>query len=613
MRKIVSLCLIMSFVSCSAINTARRSEPVPEGPYCTVYSDGAVSGYVEKMNDGSHDYVLAAATAKKLGMKTEVSPENRVVVSNSKMQIVFNENSKDVSTNGSVSGFYKPMVIRNGKPFITAEYFNSSIFSAVYSASSGKKVSLECKASKTDETDKQENAASTVSTEKDSPAKEQYVELQGLRYGSHPEKTRVVLDLSNPCDWEENDTGDSFVLTIKGAVSKISGESGTLGKEVRSIKVVKTKDGYELRIAKSKTAGSTQSQMIPNPDRLVIDVFALREGETKEKIYSENSQYEAPQAENAADDNLEDYEELLPQTSSNDDNSTSEKTAISDKVVPETVDAGKIVIVIDAGHGGRFGGTYSTERVRTGTKTVYKTQKVKGKKKKVAIKQPVYKVTKTIREQDITLKQAKDLKAVFDKDSRFHVIMTRTADVDFADKVNITRNNKNTLLGQDLRYRCSVANDNKASAFISLHVNSTGNDPNKCSAQGFEILYRTTGNNDKGSLDSLRGETNVAQFIDSITMHRAKEYGLILATSIDEQMAKIPLHRFKAPYPDKDGSGKSDMILRCSRYPAVIVESGYLCNATDRKMLQDDAKRKKLVEHIYKGIVEYGKKVGWFK
>ena len=52
-------------------------------------------------------------------------------------------------------------------------------------------------------------------------------------------------------------------------------------------------------------------------------------------------------------------------------------------------------------------------------------------------------------------------------------------------------------------------------------------------------------------------------------------------------------------------------VLRGSNAPAVLVEMGFLTNSRDEAKLQSRKYRRKIVEGIYAGIVEYAKRKGW--
>lgn len=468
----------------------------------------------------------------------------------------------------------------------------------------------------------------------------QKIDLLALRHGTHPDRTRVVFDISDACAWEEQVYPDSLTLKIKGADSKISENSFNIGHEVGKVFVSSINGETNIKVNKASTGGDVQVQLLENPYRLVIDVFKLQDGQTQEQQYADYLAGKTTVSDNVED--LNEYDELLSQKDMqkpDDEITDADRKAVKGvSVLTKQQKAGKRIIVIDPGHGGAFAGTSFTIRkfIRYDYQIQYKKKKngqyirkwktIKGKRQLVKVpltktiktkkgkktvpittKVPIYKNIRTIREQDITLAQAKAIKAYFDKqpNSPFKVILTRTTDK----KLGKTH-------GEDYAYRAEVARKNGADAFISVHVNSKGSNPNlECGkAKGFEIMYRSTGNGDKGRLDDLRGNTSSEKAEDKKLQENAKKQGKILAGIVSDQMIKKGLSQFQVPYVDKAGGNhQSIAVLRMSRYPAILIETGYLCNQKDRTALEQPATSNKIAEAVYKGMMEYGKKEGWFK
>lgn len=462
----------------------------------------------------------------------------------------------------------------------------------------------------------------------------QKLDLLALRYGSHPDRTRVVVDLSDACVWEETAFSDSFIIQIKGATSKISGSSGKKGNEVKKVEISSSKDGKTtIKVDKGKAGGDVQVQLLDSPYRMVIDVFSLKSGDTQKQRDSDVTDRKKSVSSDGED--LNEYAELLPQPTNKADDEITEEDKKSVKkvsVLTKKQKAGKRIIVIDPGHGGKFDGTYFTVRkfIRYENQIQYKKNKkgeyvyktVNGKKQKVPLKKTVvrngikrtenitkkvavYKNIKTFKEHEITLVQAKAIKAYFDKQrkSPFKVILTRT-----------TNKHLGQTLGADLAYRGEVAIKNNADAFISIHINASADSYRECSkAQGFEIMYRSTGKGDKGRLDTLQGKTQQEKKKDKEKQLNAKKEGKSLAGIISSQMRKKGLTQNKPPNVDKElGNQQSIVVLRIARYPAILIETGYICNEKDRKSFENTTENDKIAEAIYKGLMEYGRKNNWF-
>ena len=442
----------------------------------------------------------------------------------------------------------------------------------------------------------------------------QKVDILALRKGFHPDRTRVVFDISDACVWEETRFSDSFFLQIKGAVSKIDAKKIKIGHEIKKVDISSNKDGRTaIKIDKGSTGGYVQVQLLDNPYRIVIDVFKLKDGQTQDQQYED---YLAGKIDISNFEDLNKYNELL----SEEDKQAEEEITEEDResvqdIKPLKQTAGKRIIVIDPGHGGDFEGTYFASGAFMGyeDKIQYTYETVDGKEQKVPLTRIItnddrtyteyitYKVPKyekMVWEKKITLDQAKAIKAYFDKkkNSPFKVILTRETDEQLG-----------RTLGSDLAYRGEFALKNKAAAFISMHVNFMGDDhKQECSARGFEIMYRSIGgDSDNGRLDYLKGDTPQEREQDKTLMLKAKEQGRNLSNIVSGNLKKHFVEH-QPPNIDKEMGRKwSIAVLRIARYPAILIESGYLCNKEDRELLQKPDTNNKIAEALYNSLKQY--------
>ena len=90
----------------------------------------------------------------------------------------------------------------------------------------------------------------------------------------------------------------------------------------------------------------------------------------------------------------------------------------------------------------------------------------------------------------------------------------------------------------------------------------------------------------------------------SALQENAKIQGIILAEKVSEELLKKGFTQYKKPAYDIS-TGKTDYILRTSRWPAILIETGFICNDNDRKILTDIEGNTKIAEGIYNGIKEY--------
>lgn len=167
-------------------------------------------------------------------------------------------------------------------------------------------------------------------------------------------------------------------------------------------------------------------------------------------------------------------------------------------------------------------------------------------------------------EKDITLAVAKKLEAYLNQ-SGTKVIMTREDDTMYYDE------DAKTLLAkkrQDLSRRVGIANDSKADAFISIHVNSFKEDSRQHGAQTF----------------------SQPEFEES--------YNLSLA--IQTKITELLKNTDRKP---KEVDGY--FINEKTEMPAVIVEIGFSSNPEEEVLLNDEEYQNKLAYSIYAGIVTF--------
>ncbi len=223
------------------------------------------------------------------------------------------------------------------------------------------------------------------------------------------------------------------------------------------------------------------------------------------------------------------------------------------------------VIVIDAGHGGRDYGAIG----HAGT-----------------------------REKDVVLSIAKELAKLIRKDKQFKVIMTRDRD-------------KTVTLEQ----RAEIANGAAADLFISIHANSSV----KKRVRGWNVFFLAEAKN-----DSARA---VEQLENSAFLKEGREG----AAEADEDYFEDPILGILNDMLMTEFQAEShDFALMCDREmrrhldipargvdqagfyvlnkvftPSVLVESGFISNKIEEKLLKNRKYQKKVAEAIYKAIKRF--------
>lgn len=206
-----------------------------------------------------------------------------------------------------------------------------------------------------------------------------------------------------------------------------------------------------------------------------------------------------------------------------------------------------------------------------------------------------------LREKDINLKAAQELQASLNR-LGIDVKLTRATDVYLK-----------------LEERTAFANNANADVFISLHCNAL---PKGKHASGIE-LYLMADSTDKDALNlaiienrELSGTSQSAAEVNAAADKKTKLLLMILGDM--QQNDKINESTTMAEYLYKkiNGVGLSVrkvrqapfFVLRGAGMPALLVEMGYITEASDAKLLNSAAHRKKMLDAMAVGISDYIKR-----
>lgn len=211
------------------------------------------------------------------------------------------------------------------------------------------------------------------------------------------------------------------------------------------------------------------------------------------------------------------------------------------------------VVVIDAGHGGVDPGAISVGGIY---------------------------------EKDITLPMALELKKALEKDGRYKAVLTRSTDVFLR-----------------LRERVEVARAAGADLFISLHADSVGSPIGAQALRGASVYTLSEQASDKEA-EALAAKENRADIIAGVDLGgKSIEVSNILIDlaqreSMNEaaRFAAILVDDLKDVVPVLDRSHRyaGFAVLKAPDIPSVLVEMGYLSNKADERLLRSDAQRAKL-------------------
>ena len=236
------------------------------------------------------------------------------------------------------------------------------------------------------------------------------------------------------------------------------------------------------------------------------------------------------------------------------------------KNVKKSVQISQKIILVDAGHGGEDSGAI-------------------GKNKS--------------QEKSVNLAIAKKLVAIINKNSNLKAVLTRSGDY----YIPLTK-------------RITIAQKENATMFISIHADSV----ESSTAKGASIYTLSEkGNNSKlaqqleksqNLVDQFGGVETVIdndQFLKNILTDFSRKdrdmQSFNLAMEIISELEKIgPIHK-KVP------QKANFVVLKSPSIPSVLIETAFISNPTQEKRLTNSTQQKKIAESIYKGILNYYKKL----
>ncbi len=219
----------------------------------------------------------------------------------------------------------------------------------------------------------------------------------------------------------------------------------------------------------------------------------------------------------------------------------------------------RLLIVVDAGHGGKDPGAIGR---------------------------------KGLREKDITLKLARLVAKELGKKLNSRIVLTRKRDVFVP-----------------LEERTAIANSKRADLFISIHINSS----RRRSATGFETYILNVSTSEESRRLAARENSTTRrglgdlEFILRDLVKTAKTNDSVrLASSIQGNL----VNRLRKKYSRITGHGVKGApfyVLVGTRMPSVLVEASFISNSREEKRLRSSKYLKEVATGISTGVVEYVK------
>ena len=348
-------------------------------------------------------------------------------------------------------------------------------------------------------------------------------EVDSVRLWRAPDNTRLVLDLSGPVEHKvfTLDNPSRLVIDIKNSSLKTSFDN----LDVASTPIAAMRSGLrgsaDLRLVFDLKEPVTVKSFTLKAyeqygDRLVIDI----------------------------------YDKKLRATES------------VSKVVP--VDNRRIVIAIDAGHGGEDPGALGPKKVR---------------------------------EKVVALQIAKRLERLFDKDSYFTGELVRTGDYYLAH-----------------RKRTAIAHDKRADFFLSIHADAFTN-PKANGASVYALSTRGATSEaarylaskenradligGAGSLSLDDKDDALAEVLLDLSMTATLSSSLDAGSYVLKNMGGVArLHKKKV---EQAGF----LVLKSPDIPSLLIETGFISNPTEASRLSNGNYQQRMAQAIYTGLIGY--------
>jgi len=378
------------------------------------------------------------------------------------------------------------------------------------------------------------------------------VSVKNIRYWSTPTYTRIVIDADNPLNYKHN------LLKADTALKKprrlyIDLENSRVSSDIETD--IPIKDG----LLQSARAGQYNNNTV----RVVLDI----ENVGGYKIFSLYDPFRIVVDVQGSSEGKEENK----QASSTSNSGTNGRNVRKGIYKPEGADQNVTLarqlglsvkrIVIDPGHGGKDPGTQ---------------------------------LDGGIQEKDITLDLAKKLAAVIKKTTGCEVLLTRDKDVFLP-----------------LDERTAFANVNKADLFISVHVNAH----KQSSVYGLETYFLNMATDESAVMVAARENATSEKNISDL---QSILNDLMLNTKISEssklayKVQNGMMTKVKKTYKVNKSLGVKQApfyVLIGAEMPAVLIETGFITNPTEKKRLLNDSYKTLLADGIASGINSYIKSI----
>lgn len=401
----------------------------------------------------------------------------------------------------------------------------------------------------------------------------QAADVKSARVWAGPEYTRLVLDVSGPVSYKFDQNGDQVLLSLdRSAVASSFAAPPAQGlyKGLSS-----DRQGDRLQVtAKIAPSSRIKSFLVkPSADagyRLVLDVYPGGVSPGNSAVPK------VANTDTSDDDNTPIAAVAAPVPSSSKASSVSASPRITSKNSLKASQSGmastrqaaslmngqrKVVVAIDAGHGGKDPGSHGP----SGTL-----------------------------EKNVTLAVARELAAQINRQPGMKAVLTRDADFFIP-----------------LKQRYQIARENNADMFVSIHADAFANGD----ARGSSVWVLSPRGKTSEAARWLADSENRADLIGGVSLDDKDDslaavlldlqqgYAMQASESIAGNVLKAlgnlgPTHR---GYVER----ANFVVLRSPDVPSILVETAFISNPTEERKLRDPSHQARLAEAVMGGVKNY--------
>ncbi|SFK22548.1 N-acetylmuramoyl-L-alanine amidase [Rhodanobacter glycinis] len=372
-------------------------------------------------------------------------------------------------------------------------------------------------------------------------------EVKDARVWAGPDYTRVVFDLSGPVHYKLSQQDGKVVIALPA--SSLAGGFNGPAAQGRFKGMTNTREGGTLQLAANVAPGSHPRDFMLGPSgkagyRLVLDLYPDNAAAATKTVATAKTMGKPVVIPTAEVHRVSDFKKLD-----------------SRQVAALLGGERKVIVAVDAGHGGKDPGAHGPD----GTL-----------------------------EKNVTLAVARDLAAQINKQPGMKAVLTRTGDYYIP-----------------LKRRYEIARADKADLFISIHADSyTSSDARgssvwvlssrgKSSVAARLLADRENSSDLIGGVSLAAENDSLASVLLDMQQGWAVQASDVVANNVLKALAQLgPTHRDHIEH-------ANFVVLRSPDVPSILVETAFISNPTEERKLRNPQHQRALATAVMGGVKDY--------